>query len=80
MKKFVLGMKSGLLNSIELTGTDDEKLTAHEFMEKHKSIFKDTQDWYTDINGKMVLLQQIESIETIEHEEIEMINLISKDG
>jgi hypothetical protein len=49
-------------------------------MEKHKSIFKDTQDWYTDINGKMVLLQQIESIETIEHEEIEMINLISKDG
>ncbi|MDD5589390.1 MAG: hypothetical protein PHP92_05020 [Candidatus Nanoarchaeia archaeon] len=80
MKKFILGMKSWLINSIEVTGTNDEKLTAYEFIKKYKSISKDTLDWYVDINGKMVLIQQIESIETIEREEIEMIDLINKDG
>jgi len=68
MKKFILGMKSGLLFSIDVTGTADEKLNASDFLSKYLSTSKDTNDWYADINGKIVLLQQIESIETIEVE------------
>ena len=57
MKIFILGLKSGRHISINVTGTDDEKCSASEFIEKHNG-----EDWYEDAEGTMVLIKQIESI------------------
>jgi hypothetical protein len=57
MKLFVLGLKSGRHISLNVTGTDDEKCSALEFLEKHNG-----EDWYEDVEGTTVLIKQIESI------------------